>query len=125
MSIVDSSGWIEYFVGGPNQLEFAPAIEGTDGLVVPTIVVTEVSRWLRAHGLANAEGELTALMTRGTVALLDLPTAVLAGALGIAHKLPLADSIIYATGQRHGHDVWTQDADFEGLAGVRYFPKRR
>ena len=44
--------------------------------------------------------------------------------LGAAHRLPLADSIVYATADRVGGVVWTQDADFEGLPRVRYVPKR-
>jgi predicted nucleic acid-binding protein len=37
--------------------------------------------------------------------------------------LPLADSIIYATTQRYGAILWTQDEHFEGLPGVKFFPK--
>ncbi|TAG33238.1 MAG: type II toxin-antitoxin system VapC family toxin [Polaromonas sp.] len=43
--------------------------------------------------------------------------------MGMRHKLPLADSIIYATAQQGNALVWTQDADFEGLPGVRYCAK--
>ena len=39
------------------------------------------------------------------------------------YSLPLADSLIYATAQRLGAILWTQDDDFEGLPGVRYFAK--
>ncbi|TLZ31546.1 MAG: type II toxin-antitoxin system VapC family toxin, partial [Gammaproteobacteria bacterium] len=34
------------------------------------------------------------------------------------------DSIMLATAQRNGAVLWTQDADFEGLPGVRFFAKR-
>lgn len=37
--------------------------------------------------------------------------------------LPLADSLIYATAQVHGAQLWTQDAHFDGFPGVRYFAK--
>jgi predicted nucleic acid-binding protein len=39
----------------------------------------------------------------------------------------LAGSLIYATALRHAATLWTQDAHFEGLPGVRYFarPARR
>jgi predicted nucleic acid-binding protein len=43
--------------------------------------------------------------------------------LGLRHKLPLADSIVYATAQAVGALVWTQDADFDGLAGVKFWRK--
>ena len=37
--------------------------------------------------------------------------------------LPMADSLIYATAQRHAAELWTQDAHFDGLPGVKYFRK--
>jgi predicted nucleic acid-binding protein len=33
---------------------------------------------------------------------------------------PFADSIMLATARVHGADFWTQDADLEGLEGVRW-----
>ncbi len=50
---------------------------------------------------------------------IDLSLALEAATLG----LPLADSLIYATARRHAALLWTQDAHFEGLAGVQYFLK--
>jgi predicted nucleic acid-binding protein len=35
-------------------------------------------------------------------------------------KLPMADSIMLATARHSGAVLWTQDADFEGIEGVRY-----
>ena len=35
----------------------------------------------------------------------------------------MADGIILATARSAGAVLWTQDADFEGLAHVRYFAK--
>ena len=37
--------------------------------------------------------------------------------------LPLAGSLIYATASPHGATLWTHDADFADLDGVRYFKK--
>lgn len=39
------------------------------------------------------------------------------------HKLPLADSVVFATALLHDATLWTQDADFEGLPNVRYRAK--
>ena len=47
-----------------------------------------------------------------------------AAQLGVAHKLPLADSIIYATAKQYQAIVWTMDTHFADLPGVRYVPKR-
>ena len=42
MNVVDSSGWLEYFIEGPNARFFAHAIESTDRLIVPLNCVYEV-----------------------------------------------------------------------------------
>ncbi len=63
-----------------------------------------------------------AVMQQGEVVPLDAGMALSAAALGLRHKLPLADSIIYATAQQVRAVVWTQDSDFQGLADVRYWP---
>jgi len=55
---------------------------------------------------------------------LTAPIASLAAELGIQHRLPLADSIVYATARFLGEELWTQDKDFDGLPGVRYIPKQ-
>jgi predicted nucleic acid-binding protein len=51
--------------------------------------------------------------------------ALAAVQLGVAHKLPLSDSIALATARRFGATIWTMDAGFEGLAGVKYVPKHK
>lgn len=49
--------------------------------------------------------------------------AIDAAKYGVDYKLPLADSIIYATGQKFNALIWTQDVDFKSLQGVKYYPK--
>jgi len=49
--------------------------------------------------------------------------AVLAAQLGKQHKLPMADSIIYATAVLWDADLYTQDKHFENLDRVYYFSK--
>lgn len=34
-------------------------------------------------------------------------------------RLPMADSVVLATARLHDAALWTQDADFKGLRGVR------
>ena len=124
MNVVDSSGWIEYVVDGPNSDFFAEPIEAPDELIVPTISILEVFRWvLRESGEADAL-QAAALMQQGEVVELDTAIATAAAKLGLTHKLPLADSVMLATAQTFGATLWTQDADFEGLPGVRYRAKQ-
>jgi len=61
---------------------------------------------------------------QGAVVDLDAALALNAARLGVDHKLPLADSIVYATARAVGGVVRTQDEDFDGLPDVQYFPKR-
>lgn len=120
MNVVDSSGWLEYFAGGAGAGFFAAAIEDTDALVVPTLSLYEVFRRILVQRDESAAITAVALMQQARVVDLDAPLALAAAALGAQRKLPLADSIIYATARAHEATLWTQDADFEGLAGVKY-----
>jgi predicted nucleic acid-binding protein len=36
----------------------------------------------------------------------------------------MADSIILATARLYQATVWTLDADFKGISGVQYIPKK-
>jgi predicted nucleic acid-binding protein len=124
VNVVDSSGWLEYVANGNNSEFFAAPIEDTPNLLVPTISILEVFKWvLRERGEADAL-QAVALMQQGEVVDLDTAIATRAAMLGLKHKLPLADSIMFATAETFGATLWTQDADFEGLPGVNYTPKR-
>lgn len=125
MNLVDSSGWLEYFGAGPQAGQFAPVIEDVASLLVPTIILVEVCRRVLQQRGEDEALQAAALLHQGQVVDLDGGLALSAAQLGVAHKLPLADSIILATAKQFGATIWTMDADFEGLPGVRYFAKRR
>ena len=118
--MVDSSGWLEYFADGPAAGFFAAAIEDVDALVVPTISLYEVFKRIVQQRDDGAALHAIALMQQGTVVDLTAPLALSAATLGAKLKLPLADSVMYATARAHDATLWTQDADFEGLPHVRY-----
>ncbi|OGU03193.1 MAG: twitching motility protein PilT [Gemmatimonadetes bacterium GWC2_71_10] len=124
MNVVDSSAWLEYFADGPNATFFAPAIERVDALVVPSIVLLEVFRRLYQQVGEHAALTAVAQMQQGRVVDLDAPLALTAAQLGVQHRLPLADSVVYATARHHDADVWTQDAGFDGKPRVKYRAKR-
>ncbi|MDX1999107.1 MAG: type II toxin-antitoxin system VapC family toxin [Thermoanaerobaculia bacterium] len=122
-SVVDSSAWLEYFFGNPAATHFRPPIDKVERLVVPSIVIVEVCRRILQRRPVSDALLAAERMSRGRVVELDAELAVRAAQLGIEHRLPLADSIIFATAERHGAVIWTQDADFQHLPNVRYFPK--
>lgn len=123
MNVVDSSAWLAYFADEPNAQHFASAIEQPDALIVPSITLLEVFKKVAQQRGEGPALQYVAVMQQGQVVDLGAGLALLAAALGARHKLPLADSIIYATAQQGKASVWTQDADFEGLPGVKYFAK--
>jgi toxin FitB len=63
-------------------------------------------------------------MKLGRVVDLDYKLAVTAARISLKEKLPMADSIILATAREYGATLWTQDAHFEGIAGVRFYAKK-
>ena len=125
MNVVDSSAWLSYFAGDKNARLFAKSIETLDKLLVPSITITEVFKSVLRQRNEESALEVVAHMEQGTVVALDRELAVNAAALGVELKLPLADSIIYATAQKYDAVVWTQDADFKGLESVKFYPKAK
>lgn len=124
LHIVDSSGWIEYFTDSPNAAEFAAVIEQPEHLLVPSLSILEVFRWVSRERGEDAALQVTAVMQQGEVIDLDAMLALRAARLGLNRRLPLADSVMYATAQAFGATLWTQDADFETLPGVRFLRRQ-
>lgn len=119
-NVVDSSGWLEYFADGPSADFFAPAIENTRSLVVPTLSLYEVFKRVSQQRGENAALSAVAVMQQSELVELSAPLALSAAMLSVVHKLPMADSIMYATAQAFDATLWTQDADFEKLPHVRF-----
>ena len=124
MNLVDSSAWLEYFADGPNADFFAPAIEDVDHLVVPTICILEVFKCILRQRDENSALQAVAAMQQGHVVELDDSIAMTAARIGVELKLPLADSVILATARATNAVIWTQDADFKNISGVKYRAKR-
>lgn len=125
MNVVDSSGWLEYFGDGPNAAFFAGPLAKAEELIVPAISVFEVfKRVLQQRDEASAL-QAAALMQQGRTVALDPALAMAAAKLSYELKLPMADSIMLATARQFNALLWTQDADFENLPGVRYVAKVR
>ncbi len=124
MNVIDSSAWLEYFKGGPNAPEFAPAIEDIDSLIVPTLTLFEVFKRILQQADETSALRATAAMQQGKVVDLDATLAVNAAKLSHDLQLPLADSIILATARFNTATLWTQDGDFKEIEGVEYRAKQ-
>jgi len=124
MNLVDSSAWLEYFADGPNTKHFAPVLKIPDQLVVPSVTLYEVCKVVLRESDENNALQACAAMQKGLVIPLDAKLAIVASKLSLLHRLPMADAVILATAREHGAILWTQDAHFKEIAGVKYFPKK-
>jgi toxin FitB len=123
MNIVDSSGWLAYFADEPNAKHFLGPLSDAASLVVPTVTIYEVFKVILRESSENDALQAAVAMQRGAVIDLTVPLSIAASKLSLEHSLPMADSIILATAKECSAVIWTQDADFENIPGVNYFPK--
>ena len=123
MNVVDSSGWIEYFTDSQRADLFAEPIEQRDQLLVPSIALFEVHKLLSRSLSEDMVDRCLNVMRLGSVLDLTDRRAVAASKVARQHRLALADAAMYSMAQEHSATFWTQDVDYDGLPGVRYFAK--
>ena len=123
MNLVDSSGWLEYFADGENASFFSPAIEDTENLIVPAIVLYEVFRRLLILRDEQTALQLLGALSQGHTAAVTTTIALQAAKLSVELKLAMADSIILSTARSYNATLWSQDADFEGIEGVQFIAR--
>ena len=123
MNLVDSSGWLEYFTDGKNAEFFAPIIENTAEIIISVINLYEVYKKISSEKDEDKAIQAVALMQQSKVIDVTNSISILAAKLSAKFKIPMADSIIYATARIYDAIVWTQDSDFKDLEGVKYFKK--
>lgn len=123
MNLVDSSGWIEFFRAGANGPMFKPVIEDRHHLLVPTIALFEVHKVLSRNLPADLVTQCLDVMRLGRVLDLTDKRAIAASTIAVRHRLAMADAAMYSLALEFEATFWTQDVDYQGLEGVRYFPK--
>ena len=79
----------------------------------------------RLHQQRDKEAALQGMsrLYRGRIAPVSDEIALLGAGLSLEHHLAMADSLIYATARVYQATLWTQDAHFAGLEGVRCVEK--
>jgi len=125
MNIIDSSLWLEYFADTEAGNSISEIVENTNQLLVPTITIYEVFKKLLFE--RNEDDALLAIahMRQGKIIGLNDELSLFAAKIGKDYKLPMADSIIYATNVKFNCILWTQDKHFMNLESVHYFEKRK
>lgn len=90
----------------------------TASLIVPSISIYEVFKWVLLQRDEREALRVVALMNQATIVDLDEGLALRAAALSCEHGLPIADAVILATARAFEAILWTQDVNFLGLEGV-------
>ena len=125
MNIVDSTLWLEYFAGTETGNIISETIENTSELIVPTITIYEVFKKLLFERSEDEALFAIAHMRQGTVVELSDELSLSAAKISKDYKIPMADSIIYATNMKYNCILWTQDKHFVDLKSVNYFNKEK
>jgi len=116
--LVDSSGWLEYITQDTKADAFAPYLESSRPLLVPTIVLYEVYKKVtQMRGKTDADRFVSHAL-RQSIVELDEDLALSAAKISLVHKLAMADAIIYASALAHHAELVTSDQAFSGLPGV-------
>ena len=123
MRLVDSSAWVEWLLDTKLGVRLGAQFPPRDVWLVPTIVQYEVFTWLVREVSEEDARRFLSFTQLCNVVPLDTAIAVRAAELSRKHRLPTADSIIYATAVSADADLLTCDQHFEGLASVVYLPK--
>lgn len=119
-TLVDSSGWIEFFSGGPLADRYTSYLKNPTQLITPTIVLYEVYKKIKRE-----LGEEKALLAAGQLSATQIISltdslALLAADVSLKYGLAMADAIVYATAQDHKAQLITSNADLKDLPSVKY-----
>jgi toxin FitB len=123
MNVVDSSGWIEYFIQGGNAEFFISPLRDLEKLLVPTICFYEVFKRLLAERDEDSALLAVGIMSHGREVVLDRKIAIEAAQISRQLKLAMADSIILATAHAFHATLWTQAEHFKDIEGVKFIEK--
>jgi toxin FitB len=124
MNIADSSVWVEFFTESKSIDECVLVLKDWKNLIVPSVVIFEVCRKLQRDYGVNEAMNAALIMQEGIVVDFNQEVALNAVSACFKYHLPAMDSMILSTAQHYGATLWTMDKDFEGIEGVKYFPKK-
>lgn len=123
MKSVDTCVWIEALSDTPTGQTYQALLTHPHTLIVSTLVVFELRKWLARNLDAETADELMILVLAAQIIEPNASIALYAAELSATHKLHALDALIYATALEHDAELVTCDAHFKGLPGVDYRAK--
>lgn len=123
MTLVDSSGWLEFFTDGTLASAYAHHLRNVVELITPTVVLYEVYKAIKRE--RSEEEALAAAAQMGKTRLVPLTDtiALTAADVSLTYQIAMADAIVYATAVTERAKLVTSDADLASLPGVTYLKK--
>lgn len=94
-------------------------------MVVPSICIFEVFKKILQERDESSAFQAIVLMQQGHLVELNTMLAIQSAKLSFEMKLPLADSIIFATAKLYNATIWTQDEHFKDMDNVMFVGKRK
>lgn len=120
MILLDSFGWIEYLVDGPLANKYEIYFKDIHQIITPTIVLYEVYKKVKKERNEEDILLIMAQMQKTKIVVLTEEITIKSAEISLTYKLPLADSIIYATAKIEGVPLVTSDPHLEKLDGVKF-----
>ncbi|MBU0486197.1 MAG: type II toxin-antitoxin system VapC family toxin [Pseudomonadota bacterium] len=120
--IIDSSAWLEYFIGGQKSGTISKFLRHPHKIILPSIVTYEVYKKIRKERGEQMAVLLLAQMERfsQSAVSIDQGLAVKAADVSLEHNIPMADAMIYTCALFSGSIVVTMDSHFKGLPQVKF-----
>ena len=123
MVIIDSCGWLEWFIDGELADDCEKYLADPDQLLIPTIIIYEVYNVLKREIGEDKALLATAYMKGSLVIPLDEFLALAAADIALQNSLAMADAIIIATAHAYNCKVITSNSDLKDQKSVEYLPK--
>ncbi len=127
MTLIDSSGWLEFLTDGPLAEKYASYLSDLSQILTPAVVLYEVYKRIRRERGEEDALVVAAQLKKTRIIPLTDTIAMRAAELSLEHHLAMADAMVYATAMLHGVLLVTSDSDFAPdsvpLPGVVYHEK--
>lgn len=92
----------------------------TDNLIVPTLCLYEVGKCMLVTEGEAAAVEVLEMMQKSRVVQLTPGDYFAAVQTSVAHKLAMADALIWQTAHTFGATLFTQDGGLKAMNGVKF-----
>jgi len=122
MILIDSYGWLEYFLEGPLADKYASYIESAseDNSIVPAFVIYEVYKRIRSIQGEQSALEAYAQISRTKIVELTSQIALEAAEISLSSNLGMANSMIVATARAFKAQILTSDKHLKDFKDVKF-----